>query len=136
MLRTAVLKALGGWDVPRVAADTELFERIRLVYGKRAVVHLPEPLTIGSMRSDSLMNDPVFGAIQAQAFRSRVEYREAWFDWHQACQKRRTRPVMPSPLNPTRPFFVPEVFRVSPTSIARCRETMVDQYLRKTQSRT
>ena len=135
MLRTDVLKELGGWDVPRVAADTELFERIRLVYGKRAVVHLPEPLTIGSMRSDSLMNDPVVGAIQAQAFRSRVEYREAWFDWHQACQKQRTKPVMPSPLNPTRPFFVPEVFRVSPTSIARCSETMVDQYLTKTQSR-
>jgi len=33
MLRTPVLKELYGWDVPRLAADTELFERIRWLYG-------------------------------------------------------------------------------------------------------
>jgi hypothetical protein len=120
MLRTALLKELGGWDVPRVAADTELFERIRLVYGKRSVVQLPQPLTIGSMRADSLMNDPTVGAMDAQAFRRRVEYREAWVDWHQACKKNRTKPVMPSPLSAERPFFVPTVFRVDPAAIARC----------------
>ncbi len=135
MLRTDAFKALGGWDVPRVAADTELFERIRLVYGKRAVVHLPEPLTIGSMRTDSLMNDPVVGAIQAQAFRSRVEYREAWFDWHQACQKQRAKPVMPSALSAMRPFLVPETFRVPPSAIARCWQAMLEQQAMKTPPR-
>ena len=128
MLRTADLKALGGWDVPRVAADTELFERIRTVHGKRSVVHLPEPLTIGSMRADSLMNDPHLGAIQAQAFRRRVEYREAWVDWHHACQKQRTQPVMPSPLSTDRPFSVPEALRVDPAAIARCWDAMLAQH--------
>jgi hypothetical protein len=128
MLRTADLKALGGWDVPRVAADTELFERIRTVHGKRAVVHLPEPLTIGSMRADSLMNDTHLGAVQAQAFRRRVEYREAWVDWHHACQKQRTPPVMASPLSADRPFCVPEALRVDPAAIARCWDAMLAQH--------
>lgn len=124
MVRTAVLKELGGWDVPRVAADTELFERIRFVYGKRSVVQLPQPLTIGSMRADSLMNDPTVGAMDAQAFRLRVEYREAWVDWHQACKKQRIQPVMPSPLSSERPFFVPAAFRVDPSAISRCLAAM------------
>lgn len=127
MLRTAVLKELGGWDVPRVAADTELFERIRCVYGKRSVVQLPQPLTIGSMRADSLMNDPTVGAMQAQAFRLRVQYREAWVDWHQVCKKNRIKPVMPSPLSADRPFSVPEAFRVDPAAIARCLAAMQAQ---------
>jgi hypothetical protein len=127
MLRTAVLQELGGWDVPRVAADTELFERIRWVYGKRSVVQLPQPLTIGSMRADSLMNDPTVGAMEAQAFCLRVEYREAWVDWHQACKINRTMPVMPSPLSAERPFFVPAVFRVDPAAIARCWAAMQAQ---------
>lgn len=127
MLRTAVLKELGGWDVPRVAADTELFERIRFVYGKRSVVQLPQPLTIGSMRADSLMNDPTVGAMDAQAFRLRVEYREAWVDWHQACKKQRIQPVMPSPLSAERPFFVPAAFRVDPSAISRCLAAMQAQ---------
>ncbi len=127
MLRTAVLKDLGGWDVPRVAADTELFERIRVVYGMRSVVQLPQPLTIGSMRADSLMNDPTVGAMDAQAFRLRVEYREAWVDWHQACKKQRIQPVMPSPLSAERPFFVPTAFRVDPSAISRCLAAMQAQ---------
>lgn len=127
MLRTAVLKELGGWDVPRVAADTELFERIRWVYGKRSVVQLPQPLTIGSMRADSLMNDPTVGAMEAKAFRLRVEYREAWVDWHQACKTNRIKPVMHSPLSAERPFFVPTAFRVDPAAIARCLAAMQAQ---------
>lgn len=131
MLRTSMLKELGGWDVPRVAADTELFERIRMMYGKRAVVHLPEPLTIGSMRADSLMNDPVLGAMEKVAFRKRVEYREAWVEWHQACKKKRLKPTMPSPLSDDRPFYVPEVFRVDPAAISRCWDSMLSQHSEK-----
>jgi hypothetical protein len=111
-----------------VAADTELFERIRMMYGKRAVEHLSEPLTIGSMRTDSLMNDPVLGAMEKEAFRKRVEYREAWVEWHQACKKTRSKPTMPSPLSVDRPFYVPEVFRVDPTAISRCWDSMLSQH--------
>lgn len=131
MLRTSMLKDLGGWDVPRVAADTELFERIRMMYGKRSVEHLSQPLTIGSMRADSLMNDPVLGAMDKEAFRKRVEYREAWVDWHQACKKTRLKPTMPSPLSGDRPFYVPEVFRVDPAAISRCWDSMLSQHSEK-----
>jgi glycosyltransferase involved in cell wall biosynthesis len=131
MLRTEILKSFGAWDVPRVAADTELFERIRMMYGKRAVVHLPEPLTIGSMRADSLMNDPVLGAMEKEAFRKRVEYREAWGEWHQACKKKRLKPIMSSPLSDDRPFYVPEVFRVDPKAISRCWDSMLSQHSEK-----
>jgi glycosyltransferase involved in cell wall biosynthesis len=128
MLRTDLLKELGAWDVPRVAADTELFERIRMVYGKRAVEHLSEPLTIGSMRADSLMNDPVLGAMDKEAFRKRVEYLEAWVEWHQTCKKNRSKPTMPSPLSVDRPFYVPDVFRVDPSAISRCWDLMLSQH--------
>jgi glycosyltransferase involved in cell wall biosynthesis len=128
MLRTDLLKELGGWDVPRVAADTELFERIRMMYGKRAVEHLSEPLTIGSMRADSLMNDPVLGAMEKEAFRKRVEYREAWVEWHQTCKKTRSKPTMPSPLSVDRPFYIPDVFRVDPSAISRCWDSMLIQH--------
>lgn len=128
MLRTDLLKELGGWDVPRVAADTELFERIRMMYGKRSVEHLSEPLTIGSMRADSLMNDPVLGAMEKEAFRKRVEYREAWVEWHQTCKKTRSKPTMPSPLSVDRPFYVPDVFRVDPSAISRCWDSMLNQH--------
>lgn len=127
MLRTAVLRQIGGWDVPRVAADTELFERVRAIYGRRAVYQLPQPLTIGSFRSDSLMNDPQVGAMQAEAFRRRVEYRETWVQWHEQCKKRGIRPMMASPFDPDRPFAVPDEFKVCPEDIATNFEAMKTQ---------
>jgi hypothetical protein len=127
MLRTAVLRQIGGWDVPRVAADTELFERVRAIYGKRAVYQLPQPLTIGSLRSDSLMNDPQVGAMQAEAFRRRVEYREAWVQWHEQCKKRGIRPTMASPFDSDRPFSVADEFKVCPEDIATNFESMKSQ---------
>lgn len=124
MLRTAVLKELGGWDVPRVAADTELFERLRAIYGNRAVLQLSSPLTIGSLRSDSLMNDAQVGAMQAASFRRRVEYRESWVAWHTRCRKQGGKLVMASPFDDVRPFAVPAEFRVCPKAIARCFDAM------------
>lgn len=120
MLRTAVLKELGGWDVPRVAADTELFERLRAIYGSRAVLQLASPLTIGSLRADSLMNDARVGAMQAASFRRRVEYRESWVNWHTRCKKQGGKLVMASPFDGARPFAVPAEFKVCPEAIARC----------------
>jgi Glycosyl transferase family 2 len=127
MLRTSVLRQMGGWDVPRVAADTELFERVRAIYGQRAVYQLPQPLTIGSLRSDSLMNDPQVGAMQTEAFRRRVEYREAWVQWHEQCKKRGIRPTMASPFESDRPFSVPDEFKVCPEDIATNFEAMKTQ---------
>jgi len=124
MLRTAVLKDLGGWDVPRVAADTELFERLRTIYGSRAVLQLTSPLTIGSLRADSLMNDAQVGAMQAAAFRRRVEYRESWVAWHTRCKKKGIKLVMASPFDDARPFAVPAEFKVCPEAIARCFRAM------------
>ncbi len=127
MLRTVVLRQLGGWDVPRVAADVELFERVRAIYGKHAVHQLPQPLTIGTLRAGSLMNDPQVGAIQAEAFRRRVQYREAWVQWHEQCKKRGTSPTMASPFDPDRPFSVPDEFKVCPEDIATNFESMKTQ---------
>ena len=100
---------------------------MRVVYGKRAVHHLKQPLTIGSLRSDSLMNDPQVGAIQAEAFRRRVEYREAWVQWHEECKKRGIKPTMASPFDPERPFSVPDEFKVCPEDIATNFESMKTQ---------
>jgi hypothetical protein len=127
MLRTAVLRQIGGWDVPRVAADTELFERVRTIYGKRAVHQLPQPLTIGTLRAGSLMNDPQVGAMQTEAFRRRVEYREAWVQWHEQCKKRGIKPTMVSPFDSDRPFSVPNEFKVCPEDIATNFEAMKTQ---------
>jgi glycosyltransferase involved in cell wall biosynthesis len=125
MLRTNHLRALGGWDVPRVAADSELVERIKSVYGKRSIGCIDAVLTIGSMRSDSLMNHSHFGAVQAKTFRKRVAYRESFIRWHDDCKRRGVHPVMPSPLSAIRPYAVPSRFRVSHQAIARCYEAML-----------
>lgn len=127
MLRTAVLRQMGGWDVPRVGADTELFERVRAIYGKRAVYQLPQPLTIGTLRAGSLMNDPQVGAMQTEAFRRRVQYREAWVQWHEHCKKQRIQPTMPSLFSADRPFEVPAEFKVNTNDIALCFESMKAQ---------
>jgi len=63
------------------------------------------------------MNAPTVGDMNAQAFRLRVEYREAYVDWHQACKKNRTKQVMPSPLSADWLFFVPATFRVDTSAI-------------------
>ena len=99
----------------------------RAIFGKRAVHHLKQPLTIGSLRSDSLMNDPQVGAIQAEAFRRRVEYREAWVQWHEECKKQGIKPTMASPFDPERPFSVPVKFKVCPEDIATNFESMLTQ---------
>ena len=124
MLRTSVLKKLGGWDVARVGADTELFERVRTIYGNKSVIRLPSPLTLGSMRINSLMNDKHFGSMLVPSFRRRVEYREAWVAWHIQCKKRGVKPIMISPFDKIRPFKIPTKFRVDPSVIARCFEVI------------
>jgi len=124
MLRTAVLKDWGGWDVSRVAADNELFERLCAIYGSRAVLQLTSPLTIGSLRADSLMNDAQVGAMQAAAFRRRVAYRESWVAWHARCNKQGMKLVMASPFDDARPFAVPAEFKGCPEAIARCFRAM------------
>jgi glycosyltransferase involved in cell wall biosynthesis len=124
-LRTDLLRKLGGWDVPRVAADSELFERLKSLYGSKAVGQINAALTIGSMRSDSLMNHTEMGAIQAKAFRTRVAYRESFIRWHDDCKRRGVRPVMPSPVSAIRPYAVPNRLRVSHQAIARCYESML-----------
>jgi hypothetical protein len=124
-LRTSLLRQLGGWDVPRVAADTELFERLKSMYGPKSVRQINAALTIGSMRSDSLMNHTEMGAIQARAFRTRVAYRESFIRWHDDCKRRGVTPVMPSAFSAIRPYAVPRKLRVSHQAIARCYESML-----------
>jgi hypothetical protein len=127
MLRTSLLKRLGGWDVPRVAADTELFERIKLMYGADSICHLNAPLTIGSYRQDSLMNSQQVGAVNNEAFLRRIRYREAWLDWHDQCKKRGIEPIMHSAFDETRPFPVPAELRVDPLAIQRCHQAIAQQ---------
>jgi hypothetical protein len=124
-LRTNLLRQLGGWDVPRVAADSELFERMKSIYGSKAVGQINAALTIGSMRSDSLMNHTEMGAIHAKAFRTRVAYRESFIRWHDDCKRRGVTPVMPSAFSAIRPYAVPRKLRVSHQAIARCYESML-----------
>jgi glycosyltransferase involved in cell wall biosynthesis len=124
-LRTRHLRDLGAWDVPRVAADVELYERLRSLYGANAIGLINAALTIGSIRSGSLMNHKGMGAMQAKAFRRRVAYRESFIRWHDDCKRRGVRPVMPSPFSAIRPYAVPRKLRVSHQAIARCYESML-----------
>lgn len=132
MLPTSVLREVGGWDVPRVAADTELFERIKAIYGHDSVIHLKEPLTIGSFRNDSLMTSKQVGAVSNDPFLRRIKYREAWLDWHQACKRKGIRPIMASPFDTQRPFEVPPELRVDPMAIQRCHNAMLKPWTFKT----
>lgn len=83
MFRLQTVKQEAGlWHIVRTGADSEFFERLKLVFGSEKIVVVKKPLTIASHRPNSLMTSKDFGIYNKPAALVRLDYWEAWRLWH------------------------------------------------------
>lgn len=121
--REDVLSNAGAWDVVRTGADSEFLERLKQVYGRKSVLRVSQPLSLGSHRASSLMTDPATGYCSGGLSPVREAYSAAWAGWHADLRSRRAKPWMkvdPLAVAQDRPFPIPAELRVPPEVIASC----------------
>ncbi|MGP5064398.1 glycosyltransferase family 2 protein [Psychrobacter celer] len=117
-----VKQETGLWHIVRTGADSEFFERLKLVYGSKRIVVIKKPLTIASHRPNSLMTSEQFGIYNRTAALSRLDYWEAWRLWHIETLHQKTSLIMPSvekQANATQALFdgVPDSIKVDMLSL-------------------
>jgi len=103
--REPVLARMGGFDLVRAGADSEFYERLKVVFGAGAAQRIKGILAVGSHRVGSLMNDPKIGVTNHVLSPSRLAYWEAWRHWHVESLRSGKRPFMPA--TGARPFPAP-----------------------------
>ncbi len=96
MFRRDALRRLGAFDHVRYSADSEMLWRARLVFGSDAVAILPQTLTIGLSRLDSLTSAPATGFDAFGFSAPRCLYNEGWAAWHEACDAQGCVPAPPA----------------------------------------
>jgi hypothetical protein len=118
--RQLVMEKSGLWDLVRTGADSEFLARLRLVFGRRAVRQVRQPLALGGHRPDSLMTAASTGYSATGVSPARLAYWENWTHWHIAELRAGSKPVMPLGLLAPRPFGVPDEITVPRENVARC----------------
>ena len=127
MFRLQTVKQKTGlWHIVRTGADSEFFERLKLIYGSESIVVIRKPLTIASHRPNSLMTSEQFGIYNRTAALSRLDYWEAWRLWHIDTFHQKNNLVMPSlqyQANATQAIFsgIPDSIKVD---VLRLRESL------------
>ncbi|WP_201586596.1 glycosyltransferase family 2 protein [Psychrobacter sp. HII-4] len=117
-----VKQETGLWHIVRTGADSEFFERLKLVYGNERIVVVKKPLTIASHRPNSLMTSEQFGIYNRTAALFRLDYWEAWRLWHIDKLHQKTSLTMPSvekQANATHALFdgIPDSIKVEMLSL-------------------
>jgi hypothetical protein len=78
-----VVKKIGYYDSVRFAADTEYLERIRKVFGRKAVASLNVPTTFALAHENSLTANKNTGINNFLGISPvRIKYRKNWEKWH------------------------------------------------------
>lgn len=72
----------GLWHLVRTGADSELYARLKTVYGDDGMISIRQPLTIGSSLPNSLMNCELYGTQNKASRLRRLAYMESWRCWH------------------------------------------------------
>lgn len=125
--RERVMREAGAWDCVRTGADSEFLARLRLVFGKRAVLRIARPLALGAHRPGSLMTDAATGYDETGFSPQRLAYWEAWGHWHIDCLRRDMKPRLPADLPgmaelaAQRPFAAPARIALSAEQIRAAR---------------
>ncbi|HSI26147.1 MAG TPA: glycosyltransferase family A protein, partial [Aeromicrobium sp.] len=89
--RDVVIDALGGFDETRKSADNEFYERVEAVFGRDAVLNLPDVLMMTQLTPGSLSRDELkFGWHHP----SRAAYVQARGHWHREIMAGRDDPRM------------------------------------------
>ncbi|WP_350561924.1 glycosyltransferase family 2 protein [Psychrobacter sp. CAL346-MNA-CIBAN-0220] len=92
----AVNQRMGLWHIVRTGADSEFYERLKLIYGNERIGVIKKPLTIASHRPNSLMTSEEFGIYNHTAALARLDYWEAWRLWHIDMLYKKNCPFMPT----------------------------------------
>ena len=98
MFRRDIIKTIGYYDSVRTGADSEYFYRIELAYGRERIIKIKKPLSLGTHRKDSLMNDKKRGHKQNSISIERLSYFESWRRWHMQMLKEKKIPYVPFPI--------------------------------------
>ena len=78
-------KYLGSWDCVRFGADSELFDRVQLVLGKKRVPEAPFVSMLCLDLETNLTNHPTFGIDKKTGVKGpRLEYKDSWKRWHKS----------------------------------------------------
>ncbi|HBH26814.1 MAG TPA: hypothetical protein DDX54_05380 [Rhodospirillaceae bacterium] len=80
--RARMLEAVGGYDPVRRGGDFELYERLKVAFGPRAVTHIPRVLYYALAHAGSLTSDSDIAAGHLSA--ERQAYIEHFRAWHAA----------------------------------------------------
>ncbi len=121
--RKLVLEKAGAWDPVRTGADSEFLARLKLVFGRKAMWRIAEPLTLGSHRPDSLMTASATGYSAQGMSPTRLAYWEAWNRWHiDELREKRLPQMRPFHLG-QRQFEAPEAITVPHEDIRFCLES-------------
>jgi hypothetical protein len=122
--KDVVLCRLGFFDSVRTSADEEFRERMLLVFGLSAIVHVDESLYLARARAGSLTTDgpaplnlgaPIDTGSIAFLSPLRRQYFEAYRVWHRSLAAGTDQPQMPFPLA-IRLFPAPAALLPSPVS--------------------
>jgi hypothetical protein len=117
--RTAVLQAIGCWDLVRTGADSEFIARLRAAFGRRALRAIHQPLAFGAHRPGSLMTASTTGMDTGAIHSDRLQYWEAWSDWHiQSLATSQSLHLAPDTAE--RPFAAPAAIQVAARSLQQC----------------
>jgi glycosyltransferase involved in cell wall biosynthesis len=76
MFRYEVFATLGHYDTVKFGADSEFYDRLKLVYGRTSIVHIDSVLQISPRRTLGLT-----GIIPESSF-PRQEYLKSYVNWH------------------------------------------------------
>lgn len=117
--RTAVLRAIGSWDLVRTGADSEFIARLRAAFGRRALRAIHQPLAFGAHRPGSLMTASTTGMDTGAIHSDRLQYWEAWSDWH-IQSLAASQPLHLRPATAARPFSAPEAIAVPTDKVNQC----------------
>ncbi len=115
--RKEVLETTGAWDCVRTGADSEFAARLKIVFGRKAVLRIRQPLAFGSHRPGSLMTDAATGYTSGRVPPDRLDYWESWTYWHINELRKKRKPRMPGLLE-ERPYNAPPSIRVRKKDIA------------------
>lgn len=98
MFKLDVIREQGGWDQVKVAADSEMYERIKILYGKQSIAEiLPGvPLVFARDVPGSLTTTDTTHAF-SEFFGLRQIYRAHYSTWHNTFSSAPTPPVSVRP---------------------------------------
>lgn len=111
MVKRQVFFEVGYFDSIRTSADDEFMERLKLVYGRRALSNVGEPLYIARYRENSLSTEQGNGnnlaAADAAGFLSsaRHHFVQSYKLWYEQLREQNCTPYVPFP-STNRPFQV------------------------------